>query len=486
LKNSIDNPNKTAFFIKRVEIPFEVHDVFNYHARYRAIDRLIPPWSFLKIIKRNNGLENGATCILKLQYGPIKFKWIAKHFGYVQDQIFQDKMIKGPLKTWEHTHSFTPNELNGCIMEDKIQYSLPCGLNRLNILGNRLEKTLFQMFSYRHRILQNDLKLWDLLKENKGKRILISGSTGLIGSALIPFLETAGEHIISRLVRPTSNYYDSGNGSNFRVWDPETGKVDPSDLEGFDTIIHLSGDSIGGRWSKIKKNRIRDSRVKTTELLCNAIKKLKKPPSTLICASAIGYYGSRGEEVVTEETSAGDGFLAKLCVDWEAEAKSVEAIGIRVVNARFGLILSPKGGILKLLTLASQLKVGIGFGKGSNVFNWVSIEDVIGSILYSIGNTTIRGPINVVSPNPVKASYFSEIISKMLGNQIFLRIGYGSLKLAMGEFADTISDSNGVVKPQKLMASGYPFMNTSLEDAARLLLGRQIGNKTEHGFLEHR
>ena len=288
-----------AFFTKRVEIPFEAHDVFNYHARYRAIDRLIPPWSFLQVIKRNNGLENGATCILKLQYGPLKLKWIARHMGYLQDQVFQDVMIKGPLKTWEHTHSFTPNELNGCIMEDKIRYSLPYGLHRFNIFEDRLNKTLNQIFSYRHRILQNDLKLWGLLRVNKGKRILISGSTGLIGSALIPFLDTSGEHKISRLVRPSSKYSDSGTSSDFRVWDPETGIVDPSDLEGFDTIIHLSGESIGGRWSNVKKKRIHDSRVKSTELLSNTIKELKKPPSTLLCASAIGYYGSRGEDVVT-------------------------------------------------------------------------------------------------------------------------------------------------------------------------------------------
>ncbi len=445
---------------------------------------MIPPWSFLKIIKRNNGLEDGAICILVMQYGPLKLKWIAKHFGYIQDQIFQDEMIKGPLKTWMHTHSFAPNEISGCIMEDKIKYSLPYGLNRFSTFRNRINKTLIQMFSYRHRILQNDLKLWDLLKENRGKRILISGSTGLIGSALIPFLETAGEHKISKLVRPTSKYPESDNSSNFRIWDPETGMIDPIDLEGFDIIIHLSGENLGGRWSESKKKRIRDSRVKTTELLCNTLKKLKKPPSTLLCASAIGYYGNRGEEVVTEETTAGDGFLANLCVDWESHSKSVEAIGIRVINARFGLILSPRGGILKPLTLTSYLKTGIGFGKGTNVLNWVSIEDVIGCILYVIGNTNIRGPINVVSPNPVKASDFFETISKILENQIFLRIGYGSMKLAVGDFADTISDSNGVIKPQKLLTSGYPFMNTNLEDAVRLLLGRQIENKTEQGFLE--
>ena len=224
--------------------------------------------------------------------------------------------------------------------------------------------------------------------------------------------------------------------------------------------------------------------MKTTELLCNTLKKLKKPPATLLCASAIGYYGNRGEEVVTEEITAGDGFLANLCVDWESHSKSVEAIGIRVINARFGLILSPRGGILKPLTFASYLKTGIGFGNGTNVINWVSIEDVIGCILYVIGNTNIRGPINVVSPNPVKASDFFEIISKILENQFFLRIGYGFMKLAVGDFADTISDSNGVVKPQKLLTSGYPFMNTNLDDAVRLLLGRQIENKTEQGFLE--
>ena len=246
----------------------------------------------------------------------------------------------------------------------------------------------------------------------------------------------------------------------------------------------MSGENIGGRWSKIKKKRIHDSRVKTTEILCNTIKKLKKPPSTLLCASAIGYYGSRGEEVVTEETLAGNGFLANLCVDWEAQVKSIEAMGIRVLNARFGLILSPKGGILKLLTLASHLKVGIGFGNGSNVINWVSIEDVIGSILYSIGNTTIHGPINIVSPNPVKASDFYEIISKIQENQIFLKIGSGFMKLAIGDFTDTINDSNGVIKPQKLQNSGYPFMNPGLEDTVRLLLGHQIENKTEQGLLD--
>ena len=479
MKNSLDNSNKPLIFIRQVEIPHEVLDAFNYHARYRALDRMIPPWSFLKVIKRNNGLENGATCILGIQYGPLKFEWIANHFGYIKGQIFQDEMIKGPLKTWKHSHSFTPNKFNGCIVEDKIEYSLPYGLNTFNIFKNRFDKTLNQMFTYRHQILNHDLKLWTILKENRGKRILISGSTGLIGSALIPFLDTVGEHKISRLIRPSSKESARGNNSNFRVWDPKTGIVNPSDLEEFDAIIHLCGENIGGRWSKAKKKRIYDSRVRTTELLCNTIKKLKKPPSTLVCASAIGYYGSKDEQVVTEETKAGDGFLADLCADWEAEAKSVESIGVRVVNARFGLILSPKGGILKLLSLASCLRTGIEFGKGSNVFNWVSIEDVIGSILYSIGNTTIHGPINIVSPNPVKATDFTKIISKIQQNLIFLKIQHKFMKLIMGEFADTISQSNGVVKPQTLLTCGYPFMNPNLEDAVRFLLGRQIVNKTD-------
>lgn len=484
MKQLGDNSSDTSIFIKRVEIPLPVHDVFNYHARNKAIDRLIPPWSLLNIIKRNNGLGNGETCILELQCGPLKLRWVARHFGYIQDQVFQDEMIKGPLKSWKHTHSFAPNKLGGCMLEDKIEYSLPYGFNRLYFLRNQLNKTLKEMFSYRHLILQNDLKLWDLLKENKGKRILITGSTGMIGSALIPLLEAAGEHKISRLIRPSSKYSDSGNSSNFRIWDPETGIITHKDLEGFDTIIHLSGESIGGRWSKIKKKRIHDSRVKTTELLCDVIKNLKKPPSTLLCASAIGYYGSRGEEVVTEESMPGHGFLADLCVDWEDRAKSVESIGIRVVNARFGLILSPKSGILKLLALASFLKAGVTFGNGNNILNWVSIEDVIGGIMYAIDNTTMHGPINMVSPNPLKSSDFFEIISKIQENQISLKFGHKFMKLALGDFADTINESNGVVKPQKLLSAGYPFMSPSLEDAVRLLLGRQIKTITERGILE--
>lgn len=177
----------------------------------------------------------------------------------------------------------------------------------------------------------------------------------------------------------------------------------------------------------------------------------------------------------------GIGFLSNLCVEWKERANSVESIGIRVINARFGLILSPKGGILKLLAFASCLKAGIEFGNGNNIFNWVSIEDVIGGIMYAIDNTTMHGPINMVSPNPVKSLDFFKTISKIQETQIFLSFGPRFMKLALGDFADTINNSNGVVKPQKLLSSGYPFMNTRLEDAVKLLLGCQIQTESELG-----
>ena len=169
MKDSSESLKQNRIFYETGRNPLLVHDAFNYHTRYRAIDRMIPPWSFLKIIKRNNGLENGAICILVLQYGPLKLKWIAKHFRYIQNQTFQDEMIKGPLKTWIHTHSFAPHEISGCILEDKIKYSLPYGLNRFNIFRNRINKTLIQMFGYRHRILQNDLN-YRPTKGEQGKK----------------------------------------------------------------------------------------------------------------------------------------------------------------------------------------------------------------------------------------------------------------------------------------------------------------------------
>ena len=460
------------FFVKRVELSSNVEDVFEYHEREGALERLIPPWSSLQVIKRDKDLKDASIVILRLNVGPIGIRWIAQHSGYIQNRQFKDKMIKGPFRYWLHTHSFAPNEVNNCIMEDRIDYSLPFGFSDIDLFNNRIRENLSQLFYYRHHILKNDMNLYKLVRNNRGKKILLTGSTGLIGSALVPFLNTVGDHHVTRMVRPSSIYRN--NNSYAVKWDPDKGKIDINDLEGYDIIIHLSGENIFGRWSDSKKRKLIESRINTTRLLCDSLVKLKNPPSTLICASAIGIYGDRGNDVLTEETPpAGSGFLSVLCQKWEEATASVKSVGMRLINARFGMVLTPKGGILKKLVEPSIFKFGMKMGSNNQYISWISIEDVLGSILYSIGDSSIKGPVNFVSPNPMKMSDFTRILSDVLKNKFIIPIGTRTLKPVFGELADDVISSSSFVLPKKLSIAGYPFMNTDLENTLRFLLGRQ-------------
>jgi uncharacterized protein (TIGR01777 family) len=397
---------------------------------------------------------------------------MAAHFGYLQDQQFKDKMIKGPFQSWIHTHSFIPDEIGHCIMEDKIAYSPRFGKLGPILLNNTIQNSLNQLFHYRHRILSNDINLWKIAGRNKGQKILITGSHGLIGSSLIPLLTAAGEHKITRLARPPSNR--NNTNSHSIVWDPSDDKVNVKELEGFDVVVHLAGENIFGRWTDSKKQRILESRIKSTRLLCDSLIKLANPPSTLICASAIGFYGNRGDEVLDEESKPGSGFLSDVCQKWEESTETARDAGIRVVNTSFGVVLTPKGGILQKLLAPSRLGLSFRLGDSNRYISWVSIEDVIGSIFYSIINSSIRGPVNVVSPNPVTSLEFSKTLARIVKSKIMLPISQKLARMMFGELEDALISSSALVVPNKLSSAGYRFVNPKVEDTLRLLVGHQI------------
>lgn len=467
--SSIFEPKTENVFIKSTEIPGTNKDAFDYHSREGALERLVPPWSILRVISHAENIKDGAISTFKVSLGPINFKWIAVHFGYLQDRQFQDKMVKGPLQSWIHTHSFIPTAKGHCIMEDKIAYSPPFGKLGPILLNNTIQNNLNQLFHYRHRILSNDINLWKLAGRSKGQKILITGSHGLIGSSLIPLLTAAGEHKITRLRRTSS---DRNNpNSHSIVWDPDNDKVNLKELEGFDVVIHLAGENIFGRWTDSKKHKILESRVKSTRLLCDSLIKLTNPPPTLVCASATGFYGNQGNEVLTEESKPGFGFLSEVCRKWEESTEIARGAGIRVVNTRFGVVLTPKGGMLHKLLALSRFGLGLRFGDENQHISWVSVEDAIGSIFYSIINSSIRGPINVVSPNPVTNLEFSRTLARIVKSKIMLPISQKVARIMLGELADALITPR--VVPNKLSSAGYKFVNPDLEDTLRLLLGRQ-------------
>ncbi len=279
--------------------------------------------------------------------------------------------------------------------------------------------------------------------------ILLTGAGGLVGSALVPRL-MSGNHSITRL-------------SHSQPW-PE--------LAVHDAVVHLAGENIStGRWTPEKKARIRDSRVQVTRRLCETVAKLAQPPRVVICASAVGYYGHRGDEVLREESAPGAGFLAEVCRDWEAATKPAVDAGIRVVNLRFGVILCATGGALAKMLTPFRLGLGGVLGNGQQWMSWVALDDVVGVITSALANETLRGPVNVVAPQPVTNREFTKTLGHVLHRPAVCPAPAFALRLALGEMADALLLASQRAEPAKLLASGFPFRFPKLGDALQHALG---------------
>lgn len=297
-------------------------------------------------------------------------------------------------------------------------------------------------------------------------KILIGGSHGLVGTALIKSLEAQG-HEIFRLVRhaPTSKTEVE--------WSPDRYSIALARIEGFDAVVNLAGESIAeGRWTDDKKRRIRESRVKGTKLLGDALANLMVPPKTFVCASAIGYYGNRGDELLTESSAAGDEFLAKVCAEWEEATALATEKGIRVVNARFGVILDINGGALKKMLPPFRMGVGGRIGSGKQWMSWIALDDVIGGIQFALANDSMKGPVNFVAPAPVTNSEFTKTLGKVLSRPTIFPIPAFAIKLLFGEMGEALLLGGQRVAPKRLVAGGYEFSYPQLEPALAHILAK--------------
>lgn len=295
-------------------------------------------------------------------------------------------------------------------------------------------------------------------------RVLVSGSHGMIGSHLVESLGRSG-HEVRCLVR------SAPSGPDEVLWDPAAGTIDAKGLEGIDAVVHLAGSNIAARrWTRAIKQEIRDSRVKGTRLLCKALAQLDKPPATFVSASAIGYYGDRGKTVLDEGSPAGSGFLPSVCRAWEEASAALKGTDIRVVFMRIGIVLSPEGGALAKMLPSFKLGIAGHIGNGKQFMSWISLDDVVGAIIYALENPSLAGPINVVAPEPVTNHDFSKTLGHVLHRPTVFPLPAFALRTALGEMADELLLSSTRVKPSRLIAAGYKYQYPDLTGALRHLL----------------
>ena len=298
-------------------------------------------------------------------------------------------------------------------------------------------------------------------------KILISGSSGLVGSSLLPFLND-NNHEVLRLVRfqPTAE--------NEIQWLPDQNQIDLNSAGQIDAVVHLAGESIADRWNEEKKNKIRESRIKGTKLISDTISQLEQKPKVFISASAIGYYGNRGNEILTEDSVSGDDFLARVCRDWETACLPVSDNGIRSVQLRFGVILSPSGGALAKMLPVFRLGQGGKLGHGRQYMSWVSLEDVTNIIDHVLRTDTLHGPVNVVAPNPVTNSEFTNTLGRVLRRPTIVPgfLGQLATSVLFGQMSEALLLASQRVEPTRLNDSGYNFQYQTLESALRQILSR--------------
>jgi hypothetical protein len=420
-------------------------EVFAWHERPGALPRLLPPWQPLKVAQEASSLVDGQA-VLRL---PGRVRWVAQHSDDDPPRRFVDELVSLPLH-WRHTHSFEAIGDSATRVIDRVDTPVPGSF-------------LLQTFRYRHQQLADDLAAH---ARTDGRRltVAVTGSSGLIGTALCAYLTTGG-HSVVRLVRRQPS------GPSERAWEPE--RPDAGMLDGVDAVVHLAGASIAGRFTAAHKRRVRDSRVGPTAALARVMADSADGPRLLVCASAIGFYGAGGgDEELTEESRRGSGFLAGLVEDWEAAADAARAAGVRVVHVRTGIVQSARGASLKLLRPLFAAGLGGPLAPGSQWVSWIDVDDLLDVYGLALADDDLDGPINAVAPLPVTNRDYARTMAHVMRRPAVVPVPAFGPKLLLGaEGAREIVQASQRVVPARLGAAAHVFRHPSLESCLRHQLG---------------
>jgi uncharacterized protein (TIGR01777 family) len=427
-------------------------EVFAWHERPGALVRLLPPWQPITVAQEASSLADGRA-VLRL---PGRLSWVAQHSDDDPPHRFVDELVSLPLH-WRHTHSFDAVDGARTKVTDSVETPVPGSF-------------LLQTFRYRHHQLADDLAAHQRLRPPDGRQltVAVTGSSGLVGSALCAYLSTAGHRVIRLVRRPPRHALE-------RAWVPEW--PDPRALEGVDVVVHLAGASIAGRFTDAHKRRVRDSRLGPTGALARMMAGLQGGPRVLLCASAIGFYGAdRGSEELTEDSGRGSGFLAELVEAWEAATGPATAAGLRVVHVRTGIVQSARGGSLKLLRPLFAAGLGGPLAPGSQWVSWIGLDDLLDVFGRALVDDTLVGPLNAVAPDPATNRDYASTLARVMRRPALLTVpALGPRVLLGAEGAREMVQASQRVLPARLSAAGHVFRHPALEACLRHQLGHTDG-----------
>ncbi len=437
-------------------------EIFSWHLKDRMLERCIPPYENVEVLN-SEGRPNliGSRISVRAKFlGFFSTTVNLEYTDFFPNESFRIISKDGLLRELKYEMVITPQSAYTSEIIDSFvfSHSFPRIFNP--IICRILRKRLSRILTYKHEMIDHDIGMLGKYPFEKPLKVLISGAHGLIGQNLAYFLEFAGHDVwhLSRL---------GSKEEKTVIWNPKTGECDARQFEGFDVMVHLAGENIGkGRWTKKKKERVLKSRSKGTENLVQIIKGLEKPPKAFISASAIGYYGNRGNEVVDETSSPGKGlFISEVCEQWERASRELEEKGVRVVHTRFGVVLSSAGGALKKMLTPFKWGMGGKLGNGHQYVSWVAIDDVVGSIYHVMMTPSLHGAVNVVAPNPVPNDILTKKLAKRLNRWMGPPLPEFVIRMILGQKGEELLLTSTRVEPQRLNESGYHFHYPKLSQA---------------------
>lgn len=448
------------------DYPCSAEELYQWHNRPGALERLLPPWQNTAVLARQGGIAPGGTVDLKMHAGPFPFRFRARHVENIPGRMFRDIQEKGPFASWSHSHFFETSA-GGSVLRDQVRYSLPGQRFLPRFITARAEGELHRLFRHRQTLLEEDIKL-HRLSSTTPLRILVTGASGVIGRDLLPLLTTGG-HQVFTLVRRRP---DPAKSEIY--WDPAQGILNRDDLPEIDGVIHLAGEYIGlSRWKEEKKRRVIDSRVKGTRLLAATLAAMPSVPKVFLCASAVGYYGDGGDSLIDETCSSGNDFISEVCKLWEIGTEPAREAGIRTVFMRLGIGLTPRGGALQRILATSACGFIRRFGSGDQYISWISRDDMVAAMLHLLSCPTLEGPVNIAAPQPVSNAEFMRTLARITGRPLLFPLSGRILTMIYGQMASEILLSGCRVSVQRLQDSGFRFRHPTLERALKSLLGKE-------------